>query len=55
MRQLSILKVNDNQLKHVGGDMPEFFEYLVGNSFKLQCLCIANNSEQLLSEEHGSC
>jgi Leucine-rich repeat (LRR) protein len=51
MRQLSILKVNDNKLRHVSNSMPEFFEYLVGSSFKLQCLCVANNSEVLLSED----
>jgi hypothetical protein len=51
MRQLSILKVNDNKLRHVSNGIPEFFEYLVGNGFKLQCLCVANNSEMLLNDE----
>jgi hypothetical protein len=31
--------------------MTEFFQYLVGDGFKLQCLCLANNSEELLSQE----
>jgi Leucine-rich repeat (LRR) protein len=51
MQQLTILKVNDNKLMHVSNGMPELFESLVGNGFKLQCLCVANNSEVLLSEE----
>jgi hypothetical protein len=51
MRQLSILKVNDNKLKRVNNGLPEFFECLVGDGFKIQCLCVANNSEVLLSEK----
>jgi hypothetical protein len=51
MRQLSILKLNDNELRHVSNGMPEFFEYLVGSGFKLQCLCVADNNEVLLNDE----
>jgi hypothetical protein len=51
MTQLSILKVNDNKFVRVQSNMPEFYENLMGDGFKLQCFCLANNREVLLNEE----
>jgi hypothetical protein len=55
MWELAIVKLNDNTFMQAnstaGSSIPEFFQYLVGNGFKLQCLCVADNSEVLLSEE----
>uniref|UniRef100_A0A383W9E1 Uncharacterized protein n=1 Tax=Tetradesmus obliquus TaxID=3088 RepID=A0A383W9E1_TETOB len=48
MLQLAVLKVHDNQLVPAANGTPEFFEYLVGDGLKLQCLCVANNSGVLL-------
>ncbi|WIA23164.1 hypothetical protein OEZ86_010058 [Tetradesmus obliquus] len=48
MLQLAVLKVHDNQLVPATSGSPEFFEYLVGDGLKLQCLCVGNNSGVLL-------
>uniref|UniRef100_A0A383W896 Uncharacterized protein n=1 Tax=Tetradesmus obliquus TaxID=3088 RepID=A0A383W896_TETOB len=48
MLQLAVLKVHDNQLVPAASGSSEFFEYLVGDGLKLQCLCVANNSGVLL-------
>jgi hypothetical protein len=50
MLQLAVLKVQDNQLVPAADNTPEFFEYLVGDGLKLQCLCVANNSGVLLDD-----
>jgi hypothetical protein len=52
--QLAIARFNDNKIVQVSSSsssMPEYFQYLVGDGFKLQCPCVANNSEVLLSDE----
>jgi hypothetical protein len=50
MLQLTVLKVQDNQRVLAVNRSPEFFEYLVGDGLKLQCLCVANNSGVLLDD-----
>jgi hypothetical protein len=55
MWELAIVKFNDNKLVEFSSSSSsssqELFEYLVGDGFKLQCLCLANNTEVFLSEE----
>jgi hypothetical protein len=48
MLQLAVLKVHDNRLVPAANSTAEFFEYLVGDGLKLQCLSVANNSGVLL-------
>jgi hypothetical protein len=49
MLQLAVLKVDNNQLVPALNNAPEFFEYLVGNGLKLQCLSVADNTGTLIT------
>jgi hypothetical protein len=48
MRQLVIFKANDNQLTRSASGPPEFFEFLLGPTSKMQCLSVASNKDMLL-------
>jgi hypothetical protein len=49
MQQLAILRVHSNQLARAADNAPEFYELLLGDDSKLQCICVDGNQQDLMS------